>query len=143
MTHIRIPFAPGINKEDTDLANEGRWRDGNLVRFRDGKPESVLGWTNLGIALTGVARAAESWQQLDGNRNIGFGTTKALYVVQGTERHDVTPIRRKVPVDDYLQPQKRFAHLFRGKGQPETLSAIQAIADRNIRRFGLLQEDAS
>ena len=66
-----------------------------------------------------------------------------LYEAEHGEVVDVTPIRRKVPVDDYLRPQKRFAHLFRDKGQPETLSAIQAVANRNIRRFGLLQEEAS
>ncbi len=66
-----------------------------------------------------------------------------LYEAEHGEVVDVTPIRRKVPVDDYLRPQKRFAHLFRGDGQPETLSAIQALADRNIRRFGLVQEEAS
>jgi pyruvate ferredoxin oxidoreductase beta subunit len=55
----------------------------------------------------------------------------------------VTQIRRHVPVDDYLKPQKRFAHLFgqNGKGgQPEMLARIQADADRNIRRFKLLAE---
>ena len=50
----------------------------------------------------------------------------------------VTPIRHRVPVDEYLKPQKRFAHLFAGEGQPQMLAMIQAEADRNIRRFGLL-----
>ncbi len=52
----------------------------------------------------------------------------------------VTKIRRHVPVDEYLRPQKRFAHLFAGAGQPEMLQRIQADADRNIRRFKLLDE---
>ena len=30
----------------------------------------------------------------------------------------VTPIRQPVPVSDYLRPQTRFAHLFRGEGRP-------------------------
>jgi pyruvate ferredoxin oxidoreductase beta subunit len=50
----------------------------------------------------------------------------------------VTKIRHRVPVQDYLKPQKRFAHLFAGAGQPEMLAMIQAEADRNIRRYGLL-----
>lgn len=49
----------------------------------------------------------------------------------------VTPIRRLVPVDDYLRPQKRFAHLFAAGGD-EARARIQARADRNIRRYGLL-----
>jgi len=52
----------------------------------------------------------------------------------------VTPIRRRVPVEDYLRPQKRFAHLFGPNGHPEMLAQIQADADKNIRRFKLLDE---
>ena len=54
----------------------------------------------------------------------------------------VTKIRHRVPVEDYLKPQKRFAHLFGTPGQPEMLAQIQAEADRNIRRFGLLRRRA-
>jgi pyruvate ferredoxin oxidoreductase beta subunit len=52
----------------------------------------------------------------------------------------VTKIRHRVPVEDYLKPQKRFAHLFGPNGHPEMLAKIQADADRNIRRYGLLEE---
>jgi pyruvate ferredoxin oxidoreductase beta subunit len=51
---------------------------------------------------------------------------------------DVTKIRRRVPVEGYLRLQKRFAHLFGDPGQPEVVAKIQAAADRNIERFGLL-----
>ena len=53
----------------------------------------------------------------------------------------VTQIRHRVPVEVYLKPQKRFAHLFSGPGQPEMLARIQADADRNIRRFKLLDNE--
>jgi pyruvate ferredoxin oxidoreductase beta subunit len=52
----------------------------------------------------------------------------------------VTKIRHRVPVTEYLKPQKRFAHLFGTPGQPEMLARIQAQADRNIERFGLVDE---
>jgi pyruvate ferredoxin oxidoreductase beta subunit len=52
-----------------------------------------------------------------------------------------TKIRRPVPVTEYLQLQKRFAHLFGAKPDRTRLDAIQAIADRNIARFGLLSEE--
>jgi pyruvate ferredoxin oxidoreductase beta subunit len=55
----------------------------------------------------------------------------------------VTKIRHRVPVDEYLRPQKRFAHLFGPHGHPETVARIQAEADRNIRRYGLLEETAA
>ncbi len=52
----------------------------------------------------------------------------------------VTKIRHRVPVQDYLLPQRRFAHLFGAQGHPEMLARIQADADRNIRRFKLIDE---
>jgi pyruvate ferredoxin oxidoreductase beta subunit len=52
----------------------------------------------------------------------------------------VTRIRHWRPVEEYLKPQKRFAHLFGEPGRPEVVEAIQAEADRNIRRFGLLED---
>jgi pyruvate ferredoxin oxidoreductase beta subunit len=52
----------------------------------------------------------------------------------------VTRIRRRVAVEEYLRPQRRFAHLFGSPGQPQMLAKIQADADRNIRRFGLMDE---
>jgi pyruvate ferredoxin oxidoreductase beta subunit len=55
----------------------------------------------------------------------------------------VTKIRHRVPVTEYLKPQKRFAHLFAGAGQPEMLAKIQADADRNIRRFKLLDDEVT
>src|SRR5574341_2453917 len=50
----------------------------------------------------------------------------------------VSRIRKKLPVEEYLRPQRRFAHLFGPKPAVETIARIQAIADRNIRKFGLL-----
>jgi pyruvate ferredoxin oxidoreductase beta subunit len=48
-----------------------------------------------------------------------------------------TPIRRRIPVDEYLQLQRRFAHLFGKEPDTARLARIQAMADRNIAHFGL------
>ena len=50
----------------------------------------------------------------------------------------VTKIRRRLPVEAYLRPQKRFAHLFEPEERTDVIARIQARADRNIERFGLL-----
>ncbi|MCX7897432.1 MAG: thiamine pyrophosphate-dependent enzyme [Rhodocyclaceae bacterium] len=50
------------------------------------------------------------------------------------------PIRRKVPVEDYLRPQKRFAHLFSPTLNLAALARLQELADRNIRKYRLLPE---
>jgi len=61
-----------------------------------------------------------------------------LFEAENGEVTDVTPIRRKVPVEDFLRPQRRFAHLFRPGPDVEALARIQKIADDNIERLGLL-----
>jgi pyruvate ferredoxin oxidoreductase beta subunit len=50
----------------------------------------------------------------------------------------VSKIRRRVPVEEYLKLQRRYAHLFGEHGRPDVVERIQAGADRNIERFGLL-----
>ena len=51
---------------------------------------------------------------------------------------DVTRIRHQVPVEAYLEPQRRFGHLFAPERRDDVIARIQARADRNIERFGLL-----
>jgi pyruvate ferredoxin oxidoreductase beta subunit len=51
-----------------------------------------------------------------------------------------TKIRRRQPVAEYLKLQRRFAHVFR-PGNEHQLEALEAIAERNIRRFDLLAEE--
>ncbi|MEI7891740.1 MAG: thiamine pyrophosphate-dependent enzyme, partial [Myxococcales bacterium] len=51
-------------------------------------------------------------------------------------------IRKKVPVEDYLRPQARFAHLFKGgKTDVETIARLQAMCDANIKRYNLLRDE--
>jgi pyruvate ferredoxin oxidoreductase beta subunit len=52
----------------------------------------------------------------------------------------VSRIRDQRPVTEYLRPQKRYAHLFGEPGHPELVAGIQTLADRNVRRYGLLEE---
>jgi len=54
---------------------------------------------------------------------------------------NVRKIRRRVPVEEYLKPQRRFAHLFRkGREDVTRIATIQRMADANIRRFGLIDK---
>ncbi len=69
-----------------------------------------------------------------------LATESGLFPVFEAEHGEVTrtkKIRRLVRVEEYLKPQKRFAHLFGTNGHPEMLKAIQAIADKNIAKFKL------
>jgi pyruvate ferredoxin oxidoreductase beta subunit len=51
---------------------------------------------------------------------------------------NVSKIKQKLPVQDYLQLQQRFAHLFRKPQRTDIIERIQQLADRNIRRYRLL-----
>jgi pyruvate ferredoxin oxidoreductase beta subunit len=67
-----------------------------------------------------------------------------LFPVFEAERGEVTAvskIRRRVPVEEYLRPQRRFAHLFGDNPRTDVIARIQAMADRNIARYGLADDD--
>ena len=77
-----------------------------------------------------------------------LATQTGLFPVFEAELGEVvraTPIRRPEPVEEYLRLQTRYAHLFDADGnpsRPDVLAALQAIADRNIARYRLLEMDA-
>jgi pyruvate ferredoxin oxidoreductase beta subunit len=50
----------------------------------------------------------------------------------------VSKIRHQVPVEEYLRLQSRFGHLFGDHPREDVVARIQAGADHNITRFGLL-----
>ncbi len=62
-----------------------------------------------------------------------------VFEAEHGEVTSVLKIRSKVAIEEYLKPQKRFAHLFGKHAHPETVARLQAIADRNIRKYGLLE----
>jgi pyruvate ferredoxin oxidoreductase beta subunit len=52
-------------------------------------------------------------------------------------------IRRRVPVDEYLKPQRRFAHLFATEEGRERIGRLQGLADHNIVEYRLLDEEGN
>ena len=84
-----------------------------------------LGWGSAPADTIKVARLA---------------VESGLFPLIEAEHGEITgryKLRRRVPVVDYLKLQKRFAHLFGKEPDTRTVAAIQAIADRNVRIFGL------
>jgi pyruvate ferredoxin oxidoreductase beta subunit len=53
----------------------------------------------------------------------------------------VRKIRRKIPVQDYLKGQKRFAHLFRNGVEDPRVARMQAMCDAHIAEYGLIDLD--
>ncbi len=61
-----------------------------------------------------------------------------LFEAEYGEVTDCMLIRRQVPVERYLELQGRFKHLFSDPYDHEAIETIQAMADSNIIRYGLL-----
>lgn len=60
-----------------------------------------------------------------------------LYEVEADTPYKARLIKDPQPVDRYLELQGRFKHLVADGGSRKWIDEIQAIADENIRRFGL------
>jgi hypothetical protein len=90
----KLQFKPGIVRDTTDYTNEGGWFDCDKVRFRMGLPETIGGWAKFtSSTMLGTCRSLHVWSTLTGANYVGAGTSKKFYVVDGSELHDVTPIR--------------------------------------------------
>jgi pyruvate ferredoxin oxidoreductase beta subunit len=90
-----------------------------------------LGWATGSAETIRVARLA---------------TQTGLFPVFAAEDGDVvetTPIRRPAPVEEYLPLQGRVAHQFAPGRRGDVIARLQAEADRNIARYGLLPEGAA
>jgi pyruvate ferredoxin oxidoreductase beta subunit len=62
-----------------------------------------------------------------------------VFAAEHGEIVSVSKIRRQAPVEEYLGLQRRFAHLFGDPPRTDVIERLQALADRNVRRFGLLE----
>ena len=101
MPLAKFIFNPGINKEGTAYTAEGGWFDGNLVRFRKGLPEKIGGWTKyIESSYEGTGRKLHGWVDLDGTRLLGLGTRLKIYIQEGANYNDITPIRSTTSAGD-------------------------------------------
>jgi pyruvate ferredoxin oxidoreductase beta subunit len=85
-----------------------------------------LGWGSASCDTIKIARLAEQTGLFP------------IFEAEHGEVVGVSKIRRRAPVEDYLRLQARYAHLFRSPDGVAVIERLQAIADRNIARFGLL-----
>jgi len=87
-------FKAGFDKQSTSYAAEGKWVDGENIRFRYGQPEKIGGWKELvSDKLIGVVRDIFGWVSLDGTRHLALGTDRKLYLYVDGAIADITPIR--------------------------------------------------
>jgi hypothetical protein len=95
MPLVNFRPTPGINKEVTDYTGEGKWTDGDNVRFFQGSPQKIKGWEKfIDTTLVGVARDQHAWISLSGTRYNAVGTDRKLYIIEEGLAYDVTPLRK-------------------------------------------------
>jgi len=93
MPLAKVNIAPGFDKQSTPADAEGRFVDGDNVRFRYGEPEKIGGWQALvNDKLVGSARAQHVYANTDGKRYAIIGTDKVLVVYFGGAFYDITPL---------------------------------------------------
>ena len=85
-----------------------------------------LGWGHASDQTIRIARLAKE-----------SGVFPVFEAVDG-EVAGVSKIRRRAPVEEYLKAQKRFAHLFTPRPRYDLIAKLQELANRNIRRYRLL-----
>jgi hypothetical protein len=90
----KILFKPGVNRENTRYTTEGGWYECDKIRFRQGNPEIIGGWTRISpFTFLGVCRSLWNWVTLGGANYVGVGTNLKFYIESGGYYNDITPIR--------------------------------------------------
>ena len=90
----KVVFKPGVNRENTRYCNEGGWYESDKVRFRQGTPEKIGGWTQYSSqTYLGVCRLLWNWVNLGNTIYLAVGTNLKFYITYGTDYFDITPIR--------------------------------------------------
>ena len=89
----KILLPPGFDKNDTASQAEGRWIDGDNIRFQYGSPEKIGGWKQISSSIiVGAARDIHSWFDLTTRKYVAIGTNKVLYILFDNEFYDITPL---------------------------------------------------
>ena len=93
----KILLKPGVNRENTRYTNEGGWYESEKIRFRQGTPEKIGGWTRISSStFLGICRSLWNWVTLGGINLIGVGTNVKFYLAAGGIYNDITPARDQV-----------------------------------------------
>jgi hypothetical protein len=90
----KLALKAGVNRENTRYTAENGWYESEKVRFRQGTPEKIGGWTRLSANFfLGVCRSMWNWVTLGGSNLLGVGTNLKFYIEQGGAYNDITPLR--------------------------------------------------
>jgi hypothetical protein len=90
----KLTFRPGVNRDQTNYANEGGWYQCDKIRFRSGQPQKIGGWLRYGVfTMLGICRQMFVWITTSSDNIMAIGTNKKLYLDSGANLYDITPLR--------------------------------------------------
>jgi hypothetical protein len=90
----KLQFKSGVNRENTRYTTEGGYYESDKIRFRQGTPEKIGGWTQLsGNTFLGICRSLWTWITLGFQKLTGVGTDLKFYIQNLGVYYDITPIR--------------------------------------------------
>ena len=97
----KLLLKPGVNRENTRYTSEGGWYESDNIRFRQGTPEKLGGWTRISEAsYLGLARSLLNWITLTSQNLVGVGTHLKFYIENGGGYNDITPLRATTSAGD-------------------------------------------
>jgi hypothetical protein len=142
---VSIKLPPGFFRNGTEYEAQGRWFDGNLVRWENNRLKPWCGWLQVladGVTLTGVPRGGLAWLSNNAGRFVTFGTASKLYVSSdGINYSDSTPVGFTTGNTDGSQANGYGAGPYGGGPYGQHAASSSLVLDADIWNFDLYGED--
>src|SRR5262245_46534934 len=99
-----LTIRPGVFRNGTRYQASGRWWETNLVRWHNQQLRPVGGWERINrVSTDGIPRALFSWLGASQAKRLAIGTNTKLYVSDGGNAVDVTPVGFVAGLPDTLR----------------------------------------
>lgn len=119
MTLKKLTLKAGVNQENTRYTNENGWWETQWVRFRQGTPEKIGGFTRISATtFLGVCRSLWNWVTASGDNLLGVGTNIKFYIEKLGVYYDITPV--------YIQ--NTYANIFTANTATPSTTVVVTIA---------------
>jgi hypothetical protein len=94
MPFLKLKFRPGINRDQTNYANEGGWFECDKIRFFSNYPQKIGGWIETtSERFIGTCRQLWNWITSFTDNFLAVGTSQKVYIEVGGIFYDITPLR--------------------------------------------------
>jgi len=92
MPIVSLKLRPTVQADWTPALNESGISSCAAIRFRDGLPQKLGGWTRYyPFSLSGVPRDLHAWEDLNAITHLATATTTQLGVITAGSLQDITP----------------------------------------------------